>query len=238
MIIPKALLNTLVSLLVFFTGAVAQTNKTAKADTVKTVQVWVTVVNSKKAPRKGEQVLFLSQKSKKVYSQRTDASGKAKLTLPAGDDYSVILKAITDSSQYGTFNVPPLGEGEFFKDPLTVDITYEPARLFTLNDLQFDVGKATIRPSSFPQLQELLDYLQWKTEDKIEIAGHTDNTGKSADNLILSQQRADAVKSWLIKKGISADRLTAKGYGDTQPVADNSDEDGKQKNRRTEIKIL
>ena len=147
---PKTFFAALLpALLLLYTAVQGQNNKNAKqSDTVKTAQVIVTVVNDKKAPRKGEQILFQSQKTNKVYTKRTDAAGKATLTLPAGQDYTVILKAITDSTDYGKLTVPPLGEGEYFTDPLTVDITYEPARVFTLNNLQFDVGKATIRPSS------------------------------------------------------------------------------------------
>ncbi len=234
--IPKALINLLIAALLFCTGINAQ--NTPKTDTVKTAQVIVTVVNAKKQPRKGEQVILQSQKSKKAYIGKTDAAGRATLTLPAGEDYLITLKAFTDSTEYGNFSIPPLGPAQYYKDPLTIDITFEPARTFTLDGLQFDVAKATIRPSSFPQLEELLEYLQWKTDTKIEIDGHTDNTGKDADNLLLSQQRSDAVKAWLVKKGITADRIIAKGFGATQPVADNSDEDGRQRNRRIELKIL
>jgi len=236
MYLPKALLTIIAASIACCINA--QPGKPAKADTTKTAQVIVTVVTSKNEPRKGEQVLFQSQKTKKTIAARTDAKGKANLTLPAGDDYLVTLKALTDTSQYGTLQVQQLGPGEFFKDALTVDITYDPARTYTLNGLQFDVGKATIRPSSFKQLQELLEYMQWKTDDNIEIAGHTDNVGNDADNLNLSQQRADAVKKWLVAKGIATARITAKGYGATQPVADNTTEAGRQQNRRTEVRIL
>ncbi|HVX50646.1 MAG TPA: OmpA family protein [Chitinophagaceae bacterium] len=217
----------------------AQPGKTVKsADTVKTAQVIVTVVNDMKQPRKGEQVIFQCAATKQSYTARTAANGKVTFTLPAGKDYTVTLKALTDSTQYGSLSVPPLGPGEYFKDPLTVDITYEPAREFVLRGLQFDVNKATIRLSSLPQLQDLFDYLQWKTDVRVEIAGHTDNVGKDADNLVLSQQRADAVKAWLVKKGIAASRIIAKGYGATQPIADNDTDEGRQRNRRTEVKVL
>lgn len=234
--LPKTLLTIIAGIIAC--SIHAQAGKTAKADTAKTAQVIVTVVNPKNEPRKGEQVLFQSQKTNKTVSARTDAKGKANATLPAGDDYVVTLKALSDTSQYGTLNVPALGPGEFFKDALTVDITYDPAKTYTLNGLQFDLGKATIRPSSVKQLQELLEYLQWKTDENIEIAGHTDNVGNDADNLSLSQQRAEAVKKWLVAKGIAATRITAKGYGATQPIADNSTETGRQQNRRTEVRIL
>ncbi len=72
----------------------------------------------------------------------------------------------------------------------------------------------------------------------IEISGHTDNTGTTEINMKLSQDRADAVRNYLIRKGISAERVTAKGYGDTEPVADNSTDEGKAKNRRTEVRII
>lgn len=72
----------------------------------------------------------------------------------------------------------------------------------------------------------------------IEIAGHTDNTGDSAYNKKLSQARAESVRSYLIKKGVPASRMLAKGYGAEQPVADNDDETGRQLNRRTEVRII
>jgi outer membrane protein OmpA-like peptidoglycan-associated protein len=72
----------------------------------------------------------------------------------------------------------------------------------------------------------------------IEIAGHTDDVGEPEANQKLSEDRANSVKQYLEKKGIAPERLTAKGYGDTQPVADNATASGKQKNRRTEVRIV
>ncbi|HAI84537.1 MAG TPA: OmpA family protein, partial [Chitinophagaceae bacterium] len=70
-----------------------------------------------------------------------------------------------------------------------------------------------------------------------DIEGHTDNSGKAALNMKLSQARAEAVKAFITKKGIDASRLTANGYGDTMPVADNKTSAGKAKNRRVELKL-
>ncbi len=72
----------------------------------------------------------------------------------------------------------------------------------------------------------------------VEIAGHTDHSGNDADNIRLSQRRADAIKAYLVKRGISADRIIAKGYGEHDPHASNDTEEGRAKNRRTEIKVL
>ena len=73
---------------------------------------------------------------------------------------------------------------------------------------------------------------------KIQIGGHTDNVGKPADNLTLSNNRAKAVVSYLVSKNISAQRLLAKGFGETQPIDDNKTEEGRAKNRRTEMKVI
>ena len=72
----------------------------------------------------------------------------------------------------------------------------------------------------------------------IEIAGHTDNVGKPEANMKLSQGRADAVRNYLIKKGVKPDHVSAKGYGDTSPIATNDTDAGKQRNRRTEVRII
>ncbi len=81
-------------------------------------------------------------------------------------------------------------------------------------------------------------FMSHKKTMKIEIGGHSDNVGDKAANEKLSADRAKAVKNYLISKGISADRVDSKGYGDTMPVTSNDTPEGRQKNRRTEVKII
>lgn len=101
--------------------------------------------------------------------------------------------------------------------------------------ITFDTGKATIKDESVPIIDQMLDLMQNNTDLKVEIQGHTDNVGKPDANMRLSEERARAVKKALVDRGVAADRMTAKGYGDTQPVADNSTDEGKAKNRRVEL---
>ena len=115
---------------------------------------------------------------------------------------------------------------------------FETAKTYTLDNVHFDVAKATLRPDSFSELEELVTYLKNKTDISIEIAGHTDNVGKDADNLRLSQQRADSIREYIIKKGIESKRVSAKGYGASEPIAPNDTDKGRQSNRRTEVHIL
>ncbi len=107
-----------------------------------------------------------------------------------------------------------------------------------LDYVQFETGVAALTPDSKYQLDDLVEDLQKYPKIRIEVGGHTDNTGDPAANKTLSQQRADAVKAYLINKGISADRLTAVGYGSGKPVDTNDTDEGRQKNRRTEFKII
>lgn len=230
--------RTLITVAILFiaTGAYAQTK--SKKDTLKTAPVEVYVVDAKEAPRKGEMVVFSGSKQKKQFTGRTDKNGTLKTNLPVGDDYRVTMKTFSDTVSFGTLSIPSLKEDEFFDEPFSVNIVYEPAKNFTLDNVEFDIGKATLRSVSYKELDELVEYLKWKAEQNIEVAGHTDNVGKDADNQKLSQQRADAVRNYLLKKGIKADRVVAKGYGATEPIADNSTAAGKQKNRRTEVRLL
>jgi OmpA-OmpF porin, OOP family len=101
--------------------------------------------------------------------------------------------------------------------------------------INFDVDKATIKPESMGTLNMIVQILKDNPDVKFEIDGYTDNSGAAAHNLTLSQQRAGAVKDQLVKMGVDASRLTAKGFGDSKPIADNNTLEGKANNRRVEF---
>ena len=117
-------------------------------------------------------------------------------------------------------------------------IKYDPPKVYTLDHVYFDVNKASLRKASFSELDELVSYLKRREHIRVEIAGHTDNVGSKEANQELSERRAKRVKQYLLKKGIAADRVKAKGYGEDRPVAGNNSKEGRQKNRRTEVHIL
>lgn len=100
--------------------------------------------------------------------------------------------------------------------------------------LNFDTGKATLQADAAPQLDQIAQMLK-ASPLKLEIAGHTDSVGKPEDNQKLSEARAQTVRQELLKRGATADRLTAKGYGPSSPLADNRTEEGRAKNRRVEL---
>lgn len=111
-----------------------------------------------------------------------------------------------------------------------------PGTIIFIGNIYFEFGTSTITDTSLPRLNEILEYLQRNTDQRIEIGGHTDNIGSSQINQIVSLNRANAAKKWLVAKGISADRITTKGYGETRPMVSNDDEkDGRALNRRIEI---
>ena len=101
--------------------------------------------------------------------------------------------------------------------------------------IHFDTGKATIQPDSEKILIEIAKLLEQNADLKLRVEGHTDNQGNAAANQTLSEKRAQAVVTWLAAHSVPADRLSAKGLGQTQPVSDNSTEDGRAKNRRVEL---
>ncbi len=108
--------------------------------------------------------------------------------------------------------------------------------MVTLYGINFDTGKATIKPESYPLLNEVGKLLTDNASLKLSIEGHTDNVGNKDANQKLSEQRAASVKEYLVKNAkIAPDRLSTKGFGDTKPVADNSTEPGRAKNRRVEL---
>jgi outer membrane protein OmpA-like peptidoglycan-associated protein len=114
----------------------------------------------------------------------------------------------------------------------------------TIDNIYYDFNKSTLRDESIATLDQLISMLNENKDMRIEIGSHTDSKGTDSYNQKLSEARARSVISFLISKGIDAARLEAKGYGESKPVAENTNADGsdnpdgRQKNRRTEFKIL
>lgn len=176
--------------------------------------------------------------TKQVLSKvQTNETGNYLITLPVGKDYA--------------FNVSRKGY-LFFSDnfPLknnapdstyNIDIPLQPLEknaTVILRNIFFDVNKYDLQPESFVELDNLVSLLKENPALKISINGHTDNAGTPADNMKLSNNRANEVVRYLVSKGIMASRLSAKGWGETQPIATNNTEEGRAKNRRTEMKVL
>lgn len=109
-----------------------------------------------------------------------------------------------------------------------------PLRL-VLDDVNFDFDKASLRPEAYPKLDEAAESLKAWGDGKVEVAGHTDSIGSEAYNMDLSLRRAESVKNYMVSKGIPADRMVVKGYGESQPVADNATDEGRFQNRRVEL---
>lgn len=107
-----------------------------------------------------------------------------------------------------------------------------------LNNILYASGSASLLPESTFELERILRFLEENKNLRIRIEGHTDNVGLPDDNLQLSQQRALSVVNWLLDHGISQDRMTSNGFGDTKPLVENDTAEHRQLNRRTELVIL
>ena len=107
-----------------------------------------------------------------------------------------------------------------------------------LKNIFFETNRYELTPASLVELDKLVVLLSENPTISIEISGHTDNIGKAETNLLLSENRAKAVVDYLASKKIDAKRLTYKGFGLTNPIADNATEMGRALNRRTEMKIV
>jgi outer membrane protein OmpA-like peptidoglycan-associated protein len=107
-----------------------------------------------------------------------------------------------------------------------------------LNHLIFTIGRATINPQSFGELDEVVAMMKENTKVVIQLEGHTDNQGNAEANLKLSQQRVDAAQKYITSKGISKNRVKTKAFGGSQPVATENTEEARAKNRRVEMRVL
>jgi outer membrane protein OmpA-like peptidoglycan-associated protein/Tol biopolymer transport system component len=168
---------------------------------------------------------------------QTDESGTYLVTLPVGNDYAFNVNRrgyLFYSENFPLSNNAP-------DSTYNIDIALEPLHAnatVILKNIFFDVNRYELKPESSTELDNIVELLKENPSLKIQINGHTDNVGKPVDNLKLSNNRANAVIQYLIAKGINANRLSSKGWGETQPLADNANEQGRAQNRRTEMKVV
>jgi OmpA-OmpF porin, OOP family len=219
-------------------AARSQTGTVQNASTPKDAPVNVTMTDFKNNVLNNEIVVFKSKANGKEYQGLTDDAGKFSIRLPSADTYEIFILGFKDSASYNFLEIPALKGNAYYKDPFVVDVQHLPAKSFILEDCNFETGKTNLQESSFAVLDELVAYLNRKDDERIELGGHTDNVGKPAKNVILSQGRANTVRAYLLTKGIDPARVTAKGYGMSKPIASNKTAAGKAQNRRTEVKIL
>jgi outer membrane protein OmpA-like peptidoglycan-associated protein len=166
----------------------------------------------------------------------SDVDGTYRVKLPGKKSYMVSLRATGFLSGMERVAISDSYTQESYK--LDISLTkVKVGKKVVLNNILFEQGKAVITKSSTPELEKLLAAMQDNPNMKIEVSGHTDNTGSAIINAKLSSDRAKAIVDYLVKNGIDSGRMTFAGYGPDQPVADNSTPAGRAKNRRVEFKI-
>ena len=217
----------------------AQATPAAPMNLPKDAPVNVTIADAKTGNLlSSEIVVFKSRANGTEFQGLSDSTGKFSLRLPNGSKYDIYILGFHDSTSYNVLDIPALKDNQYYKNPFNVDIQFEAPKSFVLDNCTFETGKATLQPEAYKVVDELVEYLKRKEDEKIEVGGHTDNVGKPEANMILSTNRANTVRAYLLTKGIAPERVTAKGYGMTMPIAENTTAEGRGLNRRTEVKIV
>ncbi len=191
-------------------------------------KIEVNLRNSKNNPLPGEITVNQNKQSYKYFAK----NGKA--IIEVEKDKEFILTAEAKDYFVKTIHIEPEQKKK------GIDITLEPIRTdvtYVFNDINFKYRSAELTESSFPALNAIARLFKRNLQLKIEIGGHTDSIGGTDYNLELSQRRADKVKEFLTKNGVTDTRVETKGYGESKPVASNDTDEGRAKNRRVEFKI-
>jgi outer membrane protein OmpA-like peptidoglycan-associated protein len=164
-------------------------------------------------------------------------TGDFRIALPAGKNYGYHAAASGYLSVSENLELVNLKEySELKKDLLLVPI--EIGESIQLKNVFFVQSKAELKPESYPELDRLVKIMKDNPTIEIEINGHTDNQGLPAANLELSEKRVEAVRQYLVSKGVQPKRMSGKGYGGSRPIAPSTTEENRQMNRRVEFKIV
>ncbi len=168
------------------------------------------------------------EKDRVVYSEKIRVNKGGKIKVPEGDGVELLItspghvprKEIVNSSD---------------KEKKIILDRIETGKTYAVDNINFEFNKAYLKKESIDIIDKLINIMRQNPGLKVEIRGHTDSTGEDAYNQKLSERRADSVAEYMIKNGISPERLSSVGFGETKPVASNYTEEGRAKNRRTEF---
>jgi outer membrane protein OmpA-like peptidoglycan-associated protein len=164
-------------------------------------------------------------------------TGKYLVTLPSGKNYGIAVSADGYLFHSENFDIPLTASYQ----EVTKDVQLQPISVgstIVLRNVFFDFDKSTLKTESYTELDRLVQIMNENPSLKIELGGHTDSKGADDYNQRLSEARAKACVDYLISKGVKADRMTWKGYGETVPIDTNDTDAGRANNRRTEFKIV
>ena len=203
------------------------------------------LIDAKTGKPIGAKIIYerLSDGKEMGIAQSNPETGEYEIRLPAGELYGVRAEAEGHISENQNLDLRDfktdgvVTHKDMSINPIEV-ARVEPNTTIRLNNIFFDFDKFTLRSESYPELNRVAEFLEEQPSIKVEISGNTDNIGTEAYNLNLSKRRAESVSNYLIKKGISKERITTTFYGESRPRDTNDTKEGRQNNRRVEFTIL
>jgi outer membrane protein OmpA-like peptidoglycan-associated protein len=194
------------------------------------------VLDRDRGPIKGVVIALTSPAGAKFYTDETDDEGYAETLVPNGQKYELtyLILGRRDVATSVTVTNEP-------KQTVKLTLRYKrppPPPPFVLTGIVFDTGKAYIRNESSDRLDVVAEFMLHKRSARVEISGHTDTVGNAKKNKTLSEKRAQACRAYLVSKGVDGGRIQAVGFGGERPIASNDTDEGRQQNRRIEVKEL
>ena len=193
----------------------------------------VTYTNNDDVPQGHKKLTFVGQNDpQKKLTVTTDAEGEVTFHIPREETYTILCESVTGPFECGTtpYVSPTASTGG-------ITVVFDDTRV-ELKGVNFKAGSAELEPESIEILDAAVAGIKKNPQARIEIQGHTSSEGDDQFNQTLSEQRAYTVCLYMVDKGIDRGRLSASGYGSSQPKASNSTEAGRKKNRRIELRVL
>lgn len=192
----------------------------------------ISYTNFDDVPQRNKTLTFVGEKNPKTkISVKTNGYGEVSFLVPRLDSYRILCESLTGPFECGKtpYVSPKASYG-------SVNVAFDDTRA-EIEGISFKAGSAELVPSSLSTLDKTIAALKKNSKAKVEIEGHTSSEGGEEYNQKLSEDRANSVRAYMIKKGIAQDRITAVGYGYSRPKASNDTEAGRKQNRRIEVRI-